>query len=78
MAPSSPLRRSWPSLRRQSSTGAPSRRASRPRTPAPRASRDECLNEQLFFSKNHARAVVAGWIGDFNTAQPHSAIGYMR
>ncbi|PJN93504.1 hypothetical protein CNY89_20320, partial [Amaricoccus sp. HAR-UPW-R2A-40] len=32
----------------------------------------------LFFSKNHARAVVAGWIGDFNTAQPHSAIGYMR
>jgi integrase-like protein len=23
--------------------------------------RDECLNEHLFFSMNHARAVVAGW-----------------
>jgi putative transposase len=39
--------------------------------------RDECLNEHLFFSINHARAVVAGWVEDFNTARPHSAIGYM-
>ena len=39
--------------------------------------RDECLNEHLFFSMNHARAVVAGWVDDFNTARPHSAIGYM-
>ncbi|PJN93320.1 hypothetical protein CNY89_21735, partial [Amaricoccus sp. HAR-UPW-R2A-40] len=39
--------------------------------------RDECLNEHLFFSMNHARAVVAGWVEDFNTARPHSAIGYM-
>jgi putative transposase len=38
--------------------------------------RDECLNEHLFFSMNHARAVVAGWVEDFNTARPHSAIGY--
>jgi putative transposase len=36
------------------------------------------LNEHLFFSMNHARAVVAGWVEDFNTARPHSAIGYMR
>jgi len=35
------------------------------------------LNEHLFFSMNHARAVVAGWVDDFNTARPHSAIGYM-
>lgn len=40
--------------------------------------RDECLNEHLFFSSHHARAVVAGWVEDFNTARPHSAIGYMR
>ena len=40
--------------------------------------RDESLNEHLFFSMNHARAVVAGRIDDFNTARPHSAIGYMR
>ena len=26
---------------------------------------------------NRARAVVAGWVEDFNTARPHSAIGYM-
>jgi putative transposase len=39
--------------------------------------RDECLNEHLFFSMNHARAVVAGWVEDFNTTRPHSAIGYM-
>jgi transposase InsO family protein len=39
--------------------------------------RDECLNEHLFFSMNHARAIVAGWVHDFNTARPHSAIGYM-
>ncbi|PJN92423.1 hypothetical protein CNY89_29860, partial [Amaricoccus sp. HAR-UPW-R2A-40] len=32
--------------------------------------RDECLNEHLFFSMNHARAVVAGWVEDFNTARP--------
>jgi putative transposase len=35
------------------------------------------LNEHLFFSINHARAIVAGWVDDFNTARPHSAIGYM-
>jgi putative transposase len=39
--------------------------------------RDECLNEHLFFSMTHARAVIAGWVDDFNTARPHSAIGYM-
>jgi putative transposase len=39
--------------------------------------RDECLNEHLFFSMTHARAVIAGWVADFNTARPHSAIGYM-
>ena len=39
--------------------------------------RDECLNEHLFFSMNHARAVIRGWVDDYNTARPHSAIGYM-
>ena len=39
--------------------------------------RGECLNEHLFRSMNHARAIVAGWVEDFNTARPHSAIGYM-
>lgn len=39
--------------------------------------RDECLKEHLFFSLKLARAVVAGWVHDFNTERPHSAIGYM-
>lgn len=39
--------------------------------------RDECLNEHLFFSMNHARAVIAAWRIDFNTARPHSSLGYM-
>ena len=39
--------------------------------------RDKCLNEHLFFSMTHARAVIAGWTEDYNTARLHSAIGYM-
>lgn len=39
--------------------------------------RDECLNEHLFFSMDHARAVIASWRADFNTARPHSSLGYM-
>lgn len=39
--------------------------------------RDEGLNEHLFVSMSHARAVIAGWVDDFNTARPHSAIGDM-
>jgi putative transposase len=39
--------------------------------------RDECLNEHLFFSMNHARAVIGGWIHDYNTARPHSSLGYL-
>ncbi len=38
--------------------------------------RDECLNEHLFFSMGHARAIIAGWVTDYNTRRPHSAIGY--
>jgi transposase InsO family protein len=34
--------------------------------------REECLNEHLFVSINHARAIVATWVDDFNTARPHS------
>jgi hypothetical protein len=53
---------------------APERVAPTPGKPKPRLPH---LNEHLFFSINHARAIVAGWVKDFNTARPHSAIGYM-
>ena len=37
--------------------------------------RDECLNETLFTSLAHARAVLAEWRHDYNTIRPHSGIG---
>lgn len=37
--------------------------------------RDECLNETLFSSLHHARAVLAEWKHDYNTVRPHSAHG---
>ncbi|MBV9813143.1 MAG: IS3 family transposase [Acetobacteraceae bacterium] len=35
--------------------------------------RDECLNETVFTSLRHARAVLAEWRRDYNEVQPHSA-----
>jgi putative transposase len=37
--------------------------------------RDELLNETLFTSLTHARAVLAKWMVDYNTVRPHSGIG---
>lgn len=37
--------------------------------------RDECLNETLFSSLVHARAVLAEWKDDYNTVRPHSGLG---
>lgn len=37
--------------------------------------RDECLNETLFSSLSHARAVLAAWMHDYNHHRPHSAHG---
>ena len=36
--------------------------------------RDECLNETLFTSLRHARAVLATWQRDYNDVRPHSAL----
>jgi putative transposase len=38
--------------------------------------RDELLNESLFFGLDHARGAIAEWKEDFNTARPHSSLGY--
>lgn len=38
--------------------------------------RDELLNETVFTSMAQARAVIAAWGADYNTARPHSALGY--
>jgi len=37
--------------------------------------RDELLNETLFISLAHARAVLAAWKDDYNKVRPHSALG---
>ena len=38
--------------------------------------RDEFLNETLFCNPAHARDMIADWVTDYNTARPHSALGY--
>lgn len=38
--------------------------------------RDELLNESLFFGIDHARNAISEWRQDFNTARPHSSLGY--
>jgi putative transposase len=38
--------------------------------------RDELLNETLFFGLDHARQVIGAWSDDYNTARPHSSLGY--
>jgi putative transposase len=39
--------------------------------------RDEMLNETLFRSLAHIRAVLAAWRADYNTDRPHSRLGWM-
>jgi putative transposase len=38
--------------------------------------RDELLNETMFRNLAHARIVIRGWMDDYNTNRPHSALGY--
>jgi transposase InsO family protein len=38
--------------------------------------RDELLNESLFIDLDHARRLIGAWITDYNTARPHSSLGY--
>lgn len=38
--------------------------------------RDQLKNESLFFDLDHSRSAVAEWVADFNTARPHSPLGY--
>ncbi len=38
--------------------------------------RDEFLNESRFFGLEHARSAISEWVEDYNTARPHSSLGY--
>jgi len=39
--------------------------------------RDECLNEHVFSSLAQARRIIEAWRIDYNTARPHSSLGYL-
>ena len=38
--------------------------------------RDELLNESLFVDLDQARQLIGAWVADYNTARPHSSLGY--
>lgn len=38
--------------------------------------RDELLNESLFVDLDQARRLIDDWVTDYNTARPHSSLGY--
>ena len=38
--------------------------------------RDELLNESLFVDLDQARQLISAWVTDYNTARPHSSLGY--
>lgn len=38
--------------------------------------RDELLNESLFLDLDQARQLISAWVTDYNTARPHSSLGY--
>jgi len=38
--------------------------------------RDELLNESLFVDLDQARQLIGDWPADYNTARPHSSLGY--
>ena len=38
--------------------------------------RDECLNQSWFLDLGDARRIIEAWRVDYNTARPHSSLGY--
>lgn len=38
--------------------------------------RDELLNESLFIDLDQACQIIGAWAADYNTARPHSSLGY--
>lgn len=39
--------------------------------------RDECLNQEIFYSRTEAQVIVDRWRESYNRERPHSAIGYL-
>jgi transposase InsO family protein len=39
--------------------------------------RDECLNEELFYSRGECQVIADRWREEYNQERPHSALGYL-
>ena len=38
--------------------------------------RDECLNQEIFYSLREAQIIIGQWREHYNAKRPHSALGY--
>jgi len=38
--------------------------------------RDECLNQEIFYSLREAQVVIEAWRREYNRVRPHSSLGY--
>ena len=38
--------------------------------------RDQCLNQEIFYSLMEAQVVVEHWRNEYNAIRPHSSLGY--
>ena len=38
--------------------------------------RDECLNQEIFYSLKEAQVVIEAWRQEYNRVRPHSSLGY--
>ena len=38
--------------------------------------RDECLNQEIFYSLKEAQVVIEAWRHEYNRVRPHSSLGY--
>ncbi|RJF75674.1 transposase [Deinococcus cavernae] len=38
--------------------------------------REECLNREVFYSVKHAQVLLDAWRSFYNSARPHSSLGY--
>ncbi len=39
--------------------------------------RDECLNQEIFFSRKEAQVIADGYRNRYNRVRPHSSLGYL-
>jgi len=38
--------------------------------------RDECLNQEIFYSLKEAQVIIGQWRNHYSTKRPHSSLGY--